>query len=109
MLRESATAELLESTAPTMDDVYLTPAEVAQRLRCGEQTLANLRARGEGIPYCKPTGGVLYTIADVLAIESGRRRGFTWAKLAEALDTFDDLKPKQRARLLEHLKREMTK
>ena len=102
--------DMLESTVPTMDDIYMTPEEVAQRLRCDTQTLANLRARGEGIPYTKPTKGrVLYTVADVLAVERRNRRGFTWARLADALDTFADLKPAQRVKLLQHLKEEMGK
>lgn len=111
MYRDARTVELLESTTvPTMDDLYMTPEEVAQRLRCDVNTLANMRSRGEGIPYAKPTGSrVLYLMSDVLAAETHQRRGFAWHRLAAALDAFDDLKPAQRSKLLAHLKHEMTK
>jgi excisionase family DNA binding protein len=103
-------SEIIETTPPTEDDLYMTPEEVAQRLRCDVSTLANLRARGEGIPYVKPFGGrVLYKMADVLAVETRGFRGFSWARLAAALDKFEDLKPGQCAKLLAHLKTEMGK
>lgn len=110
MFREHDTIELIESTPPTMDDLYLTPEEVATRLRCDVGTLANLRARGEGIPYRKPWGGrVVYMMADVLAAESQAGRGFTWGRLRAALDSFSGLPPAQKDKLFKHLKEEMVK
>lgn len=107
MLVDVGRFDLIEATPPTMDDVYMTAAELAARWRCDVNTLANLRARGEGLPFVKrgANGGVLYKIADVLAFEARGTRGFTWARLANAVDAFPGLVGSQRQDFIDHLKR----
>lgn len=95
--------EIIEPTAHGRDDVFMTAKEVAEYLRTDEATLGNLRARGDGLPFTKVTGKVLYKMADVLAVADRRARGFRSAKLATAVETFPGLTPKQRVELLKHI------
>ena len=47
--------------APT----HLTPAEVAARLRCSTQTLANWRVQGRGPRFMRRNGRILYPLAEL--------------------------------------------
>lgn len=106
MFVETGEVQFIEASAPTVDDVYLTAEELAQRHRVDPATLANLRSRGDGLPFTKVTGRILYKIADVLAAEARGTKGFTMARLAEAC-TAAGLSPEQKDKLLSHLKAAM--
>jgi hypothetical protein len=93
----------IEATAPTMDDLYMTPREVADRWRIDEGTLANWRTAGEGVPWVKVGGSVRYKVADVIAFETENTRGYSRARLAAALRSFPGLTSAQRERLLVHI------
>lgn len=96
---------VLEKSIPDQFDLYMTPEEVASRLRQSTQTLANLRARGEGLPYVKlASGAVRYKMSDVLTMERDGLTGFSWAELAKALERFGGLDVEK---LMAHLKREL--
>ncbi|GAA1431399.1 hypothetical protein GCM10009616_18420 [Microlunatus lacustris] len=51
----------------------LTDVELAERWQLSRGTLANIRSRGDGVPYVKVGGRVRYALADVLAYEAARR------------------------------------
>jgi hypothetical protein len=90
------------------EDVFLTVTELSERWRLSEQSLANLRTKGEGIPYTKlPSGSIRYRLSDVLDAERDGTHGFTWAALAKALKSFRGLAANQRQQLLHHLRMEM--
>ena len=91
--------------ASSVDDTFLTPEELAARWRVDVHRLANLRAQGDGLPFTKTTGRVLYRLADVLAAEAQGRRGFSWSKLAAAVDDFDGFRsPSDRGAFLERVR-----
>lgn len=105
MLDGSSMTEVLEGAAPTLDDAFMTPEELAQRWRIDVQSLSNLRSRGDGLPWTKTTGRVLYKVADVLACEARGTRGFSWAKLAKAVDTFSGFRSnRDRDEFLDHVR-----
>lgn len=55
------------------DDLYWTPAELAERWKCTEGHLANQRVAGDGPPYMKPgKGRVLYQRGMVRRYEHAR-------------------------------------
>lgn len=81
----------IEYENATMDDLHLTAREAADYMRTDINTLANMRARGEGIPYSKPSGRVLYKAADVLAAVHASGRGYSRARMETALATFPAL------------------
>lgn len=103
MFNDSDDREVLEPTAIDRDEQLMTAREVAEFLRVDENTLANLRGRGDGLPWTKVTGKVLYKMSDVLRIANGEARGFRSARLATAVETFPGLTPKQRQELLKHI------
>lgn len=49
--------------------IYMTPQELARRLRLSTGTLANWRARGEGPKFMKIGKKVLYPVDEVSAYE----------------------------------------
>lgn len=54
--------------------VWLKARELAERFACSEGTLANLRAKRQGVPWAHLPGvGIRYALADVLAFESSAR------------------------------------
>lgn len=63
--------------APEAAGDFLTPDELVKRFKgvVNPKTLANWRTRGDGPPYIKVGGRVLYKRADVSAWEARRRRG----------------------------------
>lgn len=86
-------------------DTLLTAKETAELLRMDVASLANMRARGDGLPWVKlPSGGVRYRLSEVLAWVNGGGAGLTWARLANALEAYDGLAPAERTKLLEHLR-----
>ena len=58
----------------TMENVYLTPDELAARYRnkISVRTLANWRSRGDGPKFLRTGGRILYPLAHVLAWEDQR-------------------------------------
>jgi hypothetical protein len=90
----------VEATAPNEETIYLTARELADRWRLDEATLANQRSRGEGLPFTKASGRVLYKMSDVLAVEVGGMQGWTFANLREALEVVR-LTDAQRAAVLD--------
>lgn len=58
-----------------MDNVYLTPSELAQRYKNAitPKTLANWRSAGTGPPFTKVGGKILYALSDVMTWEETRR------------------------------------
>lgn len=90
-----------------VDDIYMTPQELAARWRLTPETLANARSRGEGLPWSKVHGRVLYRVEDVLRAEDAGNGGFSWARLEAALARYDGLSGPARDKLLAHLRREL--
>ena len=114
--QRSEDAETLRADAPLDDyspqNVFLVPHELAERWGIDVTTLANLRARGEGVPYTKPTGTVLYRLSDVLEAERVAKitvgqLGFRWSALHDSLKSFAGLSLAGRLDLLRHCKKTM--
>jgi hypothetical protein len=68
-----------------MTPPFLTPIELAARWRISPRTLERWRWAGEGLPFTKIGGRVLYSLADVEAYEATQMRcatksGFLTAK-----------------------------
>lgn len=57
-----------------MEQMHLTPVEVAQRLRTTIGTLTNWRVRGHGPRFIKLGRKVLYPVAEVEAFERNNLR-----------------------------------
>lgn len=94
--------------ATTIDDILMTPQELAARHRTTVESLANLRSRGEGIPYVKlPSGAIRYVARVVLAAEASGLYGLTWHRIERAVGSAPGLDDRQRARLVEHLRRQI--
>lgn len=98
---------VVERSRPAAYDKFLTTEELAERWRIDPGTLSNLRYRGEGIPWTKPTGRPLYKLSDVLKAEEEHGRGFTFEGLGEALETALDIPFKDHAELMTKLRRLM--
>lgn len=96
---------MVDDTSTTLDDFYMTAAEVAARLRLSPETLANLRTRGEGIPWRKVSGKVLYRASDVLAAEAAGHGGFTWARLEVAIRSYPKLGDTAAEGLIAHVRK----
>lgn len=60
-----------------MNEILLTVRETAERLGLGAGTLNNWRVTGEGPPFLKLGGRVLYDPADLAAWLDERRRKST--------------------------------
>lgn len=103
-VKGGAMPSIIEAEPAHIDDLLYTPEDLARRWQCDTATLANARSRGEGVPWLKVTGGVRYRLADIINHEQAKSRGFTWAKLAGALDTWPGLSRLQKQELLAHLK-----
>jgi predicted DNA-binding transcriptional regulator AlpA len=64
--------------APRSDRRFLRPREVEALYGLSEKYLAHARGRGDGPPFCKPSGKlVLYSVADLEAWLAARRRQST--------------------------------
>lgn len=90
-----------------LDDIYMTTAELAARWRIAPETLANQRARGEGLPYHKPGGSVLYRVADVLEAERARVFGLSFARIETALRSLPAVDDKLRDKIMLHLRQKL--
>lgn len=107
-LMTEPTGSILQAATPDRDTVWMTAAEVAERQRKEETTLANERHRGEGIPFTKlPSGGIRYNLEDVLAYEKSGLKGFTWSRLNDALALMPGLSSNDRQAIVSHLKKHM--
>jgi Helix-turn-helix domain len=77
--KTDSTADPAASTrarrGPAVSVAYLTPAEVASRLRISEMTLKNWRWLGQGPAYTKVGSAVRYGVDDVLAFEVAGESG----------------------------------
>lgn len=104
--QQSASAASRSVNSSEVDsESYLTPQELADRWRIETMTLANQRSRGEGLPYLKtPSGSIRYKLSDVLRAEAEGTRGFTWARLSNALRSVLDASPDQQEQVLRRLK-----
>jgi DNA-binding transcriptional MerR regulator len=60
-----------------MTPPFLTPIELAARWRISPRTLERWRWAGEGLPFTKIGGRVLYSLADVEAYEAMQMRCVT--------------------------------
>ena len=49
------------------EDTFLPPPLVAKLIHRSEQTLANDRANGRGLPYCRFGRSIRYRLSDILA------------------------------------------
>lgn len=98
---------VVERSKSSPVDKFLTTEELAERWRVETATLSNMRYRGEGIPYTKPTGRPLYKLADVLKAEEEYGHGFTFEGLSEALESALNLPYKEHAELMTKLRRLM--
>ena len=99
---------IVEPSPAAYDDLLLTTEQVANRYQQEVGTLANARARGEGLPWVKTaTGAVRYKLSDVLESETAGNRGFSWQRLSKALDGYKGLTAGESAKLLAYLKEAM--
>jgi hypothetical protein len=71
-----AKGALASNSPPTaLEEVFLTPRELAARWKEHPQTLANQRSSGEGPRYMKRGRNVRYRLSDVLAYEAQNLHG----------------------------------
>lgn len=105
--REDDDLSPVDPSKPSRDDVYMTTEELSERWRLDKNTLANLRWNGEGPPFVKVTGTVLYKVTDILALEAEKTQGFRWQDLRAALESFAGLSGVTRKELMMHMKRTM--
>jgi hypothetical protein len=57
-----------------MTPPYLTQVELAARWRISPRTLERWRWAGEGLPFTKVGGRVLYSLSDIEGYEAAQRR-----------------------------------
>ena len=67
-----------------MTPPYLTQVELAARWRISPRTLERWRWAGEGLPFTKVGGRVLYSLSDIEAYEAAQRRCVTGDGLVTA-------------------------
>jgi hypothetical protein len=60
-----------------MKPPYLTQVELAARWRISPRTLERWRWAGEGLPFTKIGGRVLYSLSDIQAYEAAQTRRIT--------------------------------
>jgi hypothetical protein len=95
----------IEASESDANEIWVTPAELASRWRTDTMTLANQRSRGEGLPFFKkPSGTILYKLADVLEAENRGMRGFSWARLSNALEALLELPSAKHEKLMRDLR-----
>lgn len=100
----------VEAYKPVLDlcrDVWLTPAELAERYRYTEEHLCNLRKAGRGWPFLKlDTGGIRYRLSDILAAEiRGTCGPLTLERVLLALAACPDLSAEDKASAQNHLRK----
>lgn len=95
---------------PGLDDIMMTPAELAKRWRLDEGTLANLRSKGLGLPWVKlPSGPVRYRGSDVLDAEINGARGITAAQVRQIIMQYADLPERARLAIARYVDGQLTK
>jgi hypothetical protein len=67
-----------------MTPPYLTQVELAARWRISPRTLERWRWAGEGLPFTKVGGRVLYSLSDIEAYEAAQTRCVTGDGLVTA-------------------------
>ena len=75
---------MLKTTERTMSPTYLTQVELALRWRISPRTLERWRWAGEGLPFTKVGGRVLYSLSDIEAYEAAQTRCVTGDGLVTA-------------------------
>ncbi|MEM7776046.1 MAG: helix-turn-helix domain-containing protein [Pseudomonadota bacterium] len=95
-----------DNEAAIADEIMLTADEVARLTRKTKETLANERSRGEGLPYIKMTGKILYRSSDVLDAILAGHGGFSWNKLEASLGRYG-MPSQEVKKLMAHLRRDM--
>jgi hypothetical protein len=94
-----------QASAASPEDEFLTPAELAARWKRSEGYLANLRYRGEGVPFVKTaSGGVLYRMTDVVESERDGTAGITLSKIDIALADVPGMDAQTRKLIMRHLR-----
>src|SRR5512144_2177480 len=69
-----------------MTPPYLTQVELAARWRISPRTLERWRWAGEGLPFTKVGGRVLYSLSDIETYEAAQTRCVTGDGLVTALE-----------------------
>jgi hypothetical protein len=100
---------MLAIAEPEENDTYKTTQFLAERWSLDATTLANLRHRGEGIPYVKlPSGAVRYRMRDILAAERGGLvHYFTWNDVVTVLEKYPGMTDDEARVVANHLRREL--
>lgn len=95
--------------ADLLSDVMLRPRDLAERWDLTEQTLANNRAEGRGLPYITlPGGSIRYRVAEVLACERAGTKGpLSVDRVALVLAGMDNVPEKLQAAIIAELRREL--
>lgn len=91
-----------------LDEFFLTTDELARRWRYTPEYLQQQRGRGEGIPFLKLNGRVLYRASDVLAAESkGIVETLSLSRVVRALSDVPGVPPAHVAKVRAHLEKEL--
>jgi hypothetical protein len=82
--RRTLMLKTIDPERPTMTPPYLTQVELAARWRISPRTLERWRWAGEGLPFTKVGGRVLYSLSDIEAYEAAQTRCVTGDGLVTA-------------------------
>jgi hypothetical protein len=95
-----------EALTRILDGMVVAPRVLADRWAYSEQTLANARSAGKGLPWFQtPTGGIRYRLSEILAAELSSTRGpLTVDRVALELEAIPELSDKARHVILSRLK-----
>lgn len=98
--------ERFKPLANLLEGVMVTPRVLARRWDLSEQTLANNRTAGKGVPYVNlPTGSVRYYAAEILAAElAGARGPLTIDRVALELAAMSEVPETLAAAILDRLR-----
>lgn len=107
---------MLAIAEPDRDDLFLTTQQLADRWVMDPASLANLRNRGEGIPYVKlPSGAVRYRLVDICAAEKAglNKAGapliaISWNRLRNAMKNCPELDGVDVERAFEAIRSELS-
>jgi len=69
--------EFLKLKSRTNIDEFFSPKQTANLLKCSTSRLAKLRCDGEGIPFLKDGGRILYSKEQILKYLEARSHGST--------------------------------
>ena len=89
---------IVTKTTKPVNDISMTPAQVAKYTGLSIRTLANKRSNGSGPPFCK-LGKILYWKSDVDRwVDAHRAQSCTQARAQQAITAArkrDELKPRE--------------